>query len=37
MKEVREAISQVVDLKTLAQLVEEGKVPHTPDWFMVGI
>lgn len=37
MKEVREAISQVVDLKTLAQLVEEGKVPRAADWFMVGI
>jgi Rrf2 family protein len=37
MKEVREAISKVLDVKTLAQLVEEGQVPHTSDWFMVGI
>jgi hypothetical protein len=34
MKEVREAISKVLDVKTLSQLVEEGKVHHTPDWFI---
>jgi hypothetical protein len=37
MKEVREAISKVLDLKTVAALVEEGKQPHDRDWFMVGI
>jgi Rrf2 family protein len=37
MREVREAISKVLDRKTLAQLVEDGKVAHPADWFMVGI
>jgi len=37
MKEVREAISKVLDLKTVAALAEEGKQPHDKDWFMVGI
>ena len=37
MKEVRDAISEVVDHKTLATLVEEGAVPHSADWYMVGI
>jgi Rrf2 family protein len=37
MKEVREAISRVVDRKTLAALIEEGKVPRSADWFMIGI
>ena len=34
MKEVREAISKVLDVKTLAQLVEEGKIAHTAEWFI---
>jgi Rrf2 family protein len=37
MKEVREAISRVVDRKTVATLIEESKVPHSADWFMIGI
>jgi Rrf2 family protein len=37
MKEVREAISRVVDRKTLATLIEESKVTHSADWFMSGI
>ena len=37
MKEVSEAISKVLDLKTVAALAEEGKQPHDKDWFMVGI
>jgi Rrf2 family protein len=37
MKEVREAISRVVDRKTLAALIEESKMPRTADWFMIGI
>lgn len=37
MKEVRDAISQVLDQKTLASLAEEVRRPHDTDWFMVGI
>jgi Rrf2 family protein len=37
MKEVRDAISEVLDQKTLAVLVEESKRPQEADWFMVGI
>jgi Rrf2 family protein len=37
MKEVRDAISKVLDRKTLVQLVEESKVPRSADWFMLGI
>jgi hypothetical protein len=37
MKEVREAISRVVDRKTVATLIEESKVPRSADWFMIGI
>jgi Rrf2 family protein len=37
MKEVRDAVSKVLERKTLVQLVEESKAPHSADWFMVGI
>jgi Rrf2 family protein len=37
MKEVRDAISRVLDRKTLAALVEEGRVPHSAEWYMIGI
>jgi DNA-binding IscR family transcriptional regulator len=37
MKEVRDAISQVLDQKTLASLADETDQPPGADWFMVDI
>lgn len=37
MKEVRDAISQILDQKTLASLAEDGTQPRDAEWFMVGI